>query len=182
MKRSMRRNRNQATKVGLMLVGIAVVGAVALVTAEASAKPMRVVALIQTINSGKTWDGGRGKARDPDITLCVGSSRKGTCLPRKGRLPTKKPTKAICKNDTSCWIGCRSKHRIDVSETKRTKVVVWDVDRYRHDKMAELYCTIRKDRLTKCEGKHVTVTFFPYESVNRDSSGRRACELRPSRQ
>ncbi len=180
----MRRNRNQATKVGLMLVGIAVVGAVALVTAEASAKPThhRVVASIE-VKRGKTWDGGRGVARKPDITLCVGSSRKGTCLPKTSSGgSTKKPTKAICKNTDSCWIGCNYRNRIYVSVTKSTKVVVWDVDTYRHDRMAELWCKIRKDSLTKCEGKHVTVTFLPYKHVKKASSGKAACAHDRSRQ
>jgi hypothetical protein len=147
-----------------MLVGIAVVGAVALVTAEASAKPThhRVVAAIN-VKRGKTWDGGRGATRKPDITLCVGSSRKGTCLPKTiSGSSTKKPTKAICKNLNSCWIGCDYRNRIYVSLTKSTNVVVWDVDRYRHDRMLDHKRYIRKGRETVFENKHVKVTFLSY--------------------
>jgi hypothetical protein len=154
-----------------MLVGVAVVGAVGLVTAEASAKRRarkaathhRVIAAIN-VKFGKTWDGGRGAASKPDITLCVGSSPKGTCLPKtRSGTDTKKPTKAICKNKGGCWIGCDYKNRIYVSATESTKVVVWDVDKYRHDRMLERKCTIRKGAKTACENKYVSVTFFSYD-------------------
>jgi hypothetical protein len=157
-----------------MLVGIAVVGAVGLLTAEASAKDKahRVVAYIHN-KSKKKWDF-RSK---PDLTLCVmdEDTKRKKCWPRShknnavGPKTGRKVKKAVCQDQDYCYIGCRFMQRLYVSTTAATEVEVWDVDRRtKNDLMRKGRCYIRPNKTAKCFSSYprrdVQVEFIPYDA------------------